>query len=320
MHRLDTETMAQITDLRVAGDEDVLDHARRRPRRAGLTEDGRLVILAADHPARMVTAVGEDAIAMGDRADYLGRIVRVLGEGHVDGLMGTPDILEEVLAVDYLSVQRGEDSFLTEKVLVGCMNRGGLAGTAFEMDDTFTAFDAPQMVKMNLDAAKMMFRLDPMDYASGRTIAACARAIDRCVDMGLTVFLEPLPVTFSDGKYAVDNSVESLVKVCGVASGLGRTSWKTWLKLPWGVDYSRVAAATTCPILMLGGPAKGGIAGLLGEFSQGLAAGHNVRGALVGRNVLYPGDLDPAAAAAAVWGIVHEGLSADEARGAVAGD
>jgi len=38
-----------------------------------------------------------------------------------------------------------------------------------------------------------------------------------------------------------------------------------------------------------------------------------VRGALVGRNVLYPGDEDPLAVASAAGGIVHEGWSLEEA-------
>lgn len=313
MYDLDARMMSHITDLRVDGGAQIAEHARWRMRRPRLAPDGKLVILAADHPARMVTAVGDDSIAMGSRAGYLGRIVRVLQSGSVDGLMGTPDIIEEVLAVDCLRVQEDEDSFLSQKLLVGCMNRGGLAGTTFEMDDTFTAFTAERMVELGVDAAKMMFRLEPLEHGSGRTIAACSRAIDACADADLPVFLEPLMVRFEDGKYSVDNSVESLVKVCGVASGLGKTSWKTWLKLPWTVDYSRVAAATTCPILLLGGPASGDFSGLLTQVADGMAAGDNVRGALVGRNVLYPGALDPEDAARAVWAVVHEGETAEAA-------
>lgn len=306
-YRLDESTLTQITDLRVAGGRDILDHAHHRPRREALTHDGKLVILAADHPARMVTAVGQDPIRMGDRADFLGRIIRVLRSGFVDGLMGTPDIIEEALAVDLLACRAGEESFLAGKVLVGCMNRGGLAGTTFEMDDRFTGFTAEQMSEMNLDGAKMMFRLEPLEFSSGRTIEACGRAVDACLDQQLTVFLEALMVRFEDGKYVVDKSVESLVKVCGVASALGKSSWKTWLKLPYTVDYSRVAAATTCPILMLGGPSTGDSAALFADFAEGMAAGENVRGALVGRNVLYPGDADPAQVAAGVWAAVHKG-------------
>jgi hypothetical protein len=44
-----------------------------------------------------------------------------------------------------------------------------------------------------------------------------------------------------------------------------------------------------------------------------LKAGANVRGALVGRNVLFPGDDDPLAVAEAVGGIIYKGWSVEEA-------
>jgi hypothetical protein len=44
-----------------------------------------------------------------------------------------------------------------------------------------------------------------------------------------------------------------------------------------------------------------------------MAAGANVRGALAGRNVLYPGDDDPLAVAEAVGGIDHHGWQAEQA-------
>ena len=50
----------------------------------------------------------------------------------VNGVLGTPDILEDLLLLGALD----------GKVVIGSMNRGGLAGTAFEIDDRFTAYDA----------------------------------------------------------------------------------------------------------------------------------------------------------------------------------
>ena len=46
-----------------------------------------------------------------------------------------------------------------------------------------------------------------------------------------------------------------------------------------------------------------------------MAARANVRGALVGRNVTFPGREDPAAVARAINAIVHEGISGEEAVG-----
>ncbi|MBI3009317.1 MAG: hypothetical protein HYY56_07415, partial [Candidatus Omnitrophica bacterium] len=77
--------------------------------------------------------------------------------------------------------------------------------------------------------------------------------------------------------------------------------------------YDRVVRATTLPLLMLGGESKGDPTGIIGEFSRGMRAGANVRGALVGRNVHFPGKDDPLAVALAVSKIVHEDYSEEKA-------
>jgi DhnA family fructose-bisphosphate aldolase class Ia len=45
---------------------------------------------------------------------------------------------------------------------------------------------------------------------------------------------------------------------------------------------------------------------VLREIHQAMESGSNVRGALIGRNVLYPGKEDPRAMAAAVAALVHD--------------
>ncbi len=245
-------------------------------------------------------------MALADRQEYLGRILRVLQAGHVDGLMATPDIIEEVLAVDLIRRQ----GLLDGKLLIGCMNRGGLAGTAFEMWDGLTAYDARGLREMHLDGAKLMFRLDPTNRGSGQTIVWCAQAINACLEEGLAIFLEPLPVREQNGRFVVQKEAGELARICGVASALGRSSLRTWLKLPYCPDYGVVARATTCPILMLGGEAGDQPVALLEDLARGLGAGPNVRGALIGRNVLYPGAHDPAVMARAIWLLVHEHMPA----------
>ena len=71
-------------------------------------------------------------LAMADRADLLDRLVLALSRPGVNGVLGTPDVLEDLLLLGALD----------SKVVVGSMNRGGLAGTVFELDDRFTAYDA----------------------------------------------------------------------------------------------------------------------------------------------------------------------------------
>ena len=114
------------------------------------------------------------------------------------------------------------------------------------------------------------------------------------------MFLEPLPVAKADSGWAVQKDRESLARIAGVASALGDSSRYLWLKLPYCEGYETVARSTSLPILLLGGESAGNPAPFLNELASALNAGPNVRGALVGRNVLYPGDEDPLAMAGAV--------------------
>jgi DhnA family fructose-bisphosphate aldolase class Ia len=98
-----------------------------------------------------------------------------------------------------------------------------------------------------------------------------------------------------------------------VASALGDSSRYLWLKLPHCDGFETVARSTTLPVLLLGGESAGDPAPFLRQLGAAMSAGPNVRGALVGRNVLYPGDEDPLAMAEAAGGIVHEGWPLDKA-------
>jgi myo-inositol 2-dehydrogenase/D-chiro-inositol 1-dehydrogenase len=69
--------------------------SRAAPPRSGA--DGRLMMIAADHPARGALGVRADAMAMADRADLLERLATALSRPGVDGVLGTPDILEDLL-------------------------------------------------------------------------------------------------------------------------------------------------------------------------------------------------------------------------------
>ena len=106
--------------------------ARRRRRDSLLGADDQIFIIAADHPARGALRAGDRPMAMADRADLLERMSLALSRPGVDGVLGTADIVEDLLLLGALD----------DKVVIGSMNRGGLAGTAFEMDDRFTGYDA----------------------------------------------------------------------------------------------------------------------------------------------------------------------------------
>jgi len=305
-----SEFLSQLTDIRVNDPEYALRVAKARVRRATLTADGKLNILAADHPARRVTAVGADPLGMADRHDYLNRIVRVLMGANVDGVMATMDVIEDLLILDDLFRDEG---FLREKLLIASLNRGGLAGTIWEMDDPITGATPRTCSDWNLDGAKILMRICDDEPGSLKTMVASAAAINETNALQITMFLEPLPVIKTDKGYKVLKNAEALAKIIGVASALGDSSRYLWLKLPYCENYQLVARATTLPILLLGGESAGDPTSFLREVSQGMSSGANVRGALVGRNVLYPGEDDPLAVAEAVGGIVHKGWTVEQA-------
>lgn len=285
-----------------------------------MASNGKLNVLAADHPARNVTKVGNDPLAMADRRDYLARILRVLIGSRVDGVMATMDILEDLLSIDGFLRAAGAPTLLDHKLLIASLNRGGLAGSSWELDDPMTGATPATCHVWRLDGAKILLRVDETDPASLKTMLASAQAINQCNALGLPVFLEPLPVTKTEKGYVVVKTAEALARLAGVATALGDSSRHLWLKLPHCGGYETVARSTTLPILLLGGESAGDPSPFLRQLESALSAGPNVRGALVGRNVLYPGDDDPLAMAEAAGGIVHDGWSVEHALQAMAAE
>src|SRR4029079_12115538 len=128
--------------------------ARRQP--DGLTgETGRLMLGAADHTARGALRAGADALAMADRGRLLDRLALALSRPGVDGVLGTPDVLEDLLLMGVLE----------GKVAIGSMNRGGLVGTVFEIDDRFTAYDADAGARAALQGGKRLLPVHPHPHA-----------------------------------------------------------------------------------------------------------------------------------------------------------
>lgn len=305
--------VARLVDKRISDPDYPFRAAQLRRRRPVFAPLGKLCLLAADHPGRRVTAAGPDPLAMADRRDYLARILRVLASGRVDGVMATMDILEDLLALDGFAREAGAAPMLDGRLLIASLNRGGLAGAAWELDDPITGPTCATCAAWRLDGAKMLLRVADDDPASLKTMLACAQEITEANRLGLRFFLEPLPAVREAGALRILKTSEALARLAGVASALGDSSRNLWLKLPYCDGYERVARATTCPILLLGGETAGSAEPFLRQVQAALSAGPNVRGALAGRNVLYPGADDPLAVAEALGGIIHEGWSVEQA-------
>ena len=311
---LPTSLFEKITDLRIYHPELIEQEAQRRKRRPQLTRDGKLVLVAVDHPARGVTRIREDDLAMGDRYQLLARAHRLFSDPDLDGIVAASDVLDELLLLSSLERQRRRQTFLDSKVIVGSMNRGGLAGCVFEMEDSFTSITVQRLVELGCDGGKMLYRLDPTDPASGRTILACSRALNELRACHLAAFLEPLEVVRDENGYRMKTDAATLVRQCGIATALGESSSNLWLKLPYCENYGSVGRATTVPILLLGGPPRERPADALRDFSDGFASSTRVRGAIIGRNLLFPGKQeDPLPMCRALTAMVHRGVMLEEA-------
>jgi hypothetical protein len=303
----------KITEIRVDAPQIIWQQAEHRKRRPRLTHDGKLTILAADHPARGVTGITSDPFKMADRQQYLGRILRVLTSTTFDGFMSTHDMIDDLFIVDHLVQQGGGPSFLDGKVLIGCMQRGGIAGVAGEIDDRFTSYTAESLARYRLDGGKMLIRFVPDDERTLQTLDYCAQAVTDLNRYELPAFVEPLRMDYVDGHWVNRHNADELVRLVGILAGLGDSSWNMWLKVPYCDDFRRVTMATTLPLILLGGPSQEDPRSTFRDFAAGIAARSNVRGAMVGRNVAFPGADDPAAVAQAVDDIIRKGVSAEEA-------
>jgi hypothetical protein len=286
--------LARVRELRAARPEAIAEAAAARRRRPLLGTDGRLMIVAADHPARGALGVRAVADAMADREDLLRRLVVALGRPGVDGVLGTPDVLEDLLLLGALE----------DKVVIGSMNRGGLQGAAFELDDRFTAYDAATIASMGFDGGKMLTRIDTADPGTVVTLEATGRAVSELAARKLMAMVEPFQSSRVDGRVVNDLSAAAVVRSVAIAGGLGVTSAYTWLKLPVVDDMATVMAATTLPSLLLGGDPSGHPDETYAKWRGALAL-PGVRGLVVGRALLYPPDGDVAAAVDIAAGLVH---------------
>jgi hypothetical protein len=271
----------RLREIRAHQPGAVAEAGAARRGRSLLDASGRLMLLAADHPARGALGVRGDAFAMADRYDLLRRLAIALEHPGVDGVLGTADIIEDLLLLGALE----------DKVVIASMNRGGLQGAAFELDDRFTAYDAEAIAGAGFDWGKMLTRIDLTDTGTVTTLEACARAIDALAARGLLAMVEPFMSRRVKGRVHNDLSTEAVVRSVAVAAGLGRTSAYTWLKLPVVEDMARVMAATTLPAVLLGGDPQDSPEETFATWEAALAL-PGVRGLVVGRALLYPPDGD----------------------------
>jgi len=278
------EAFDRLTYLRSAQPEAIASAAktRRKTSVAEVAGAGDLFLIAADHPARAALSVGEDRLAMANRRSLLERLTTALEHPRVDGILASADVIEDLLLL----------GLLDGKLVIGSMNRGGLAGSVWELDDRFTGYDAPHLEAMGFDGGKMLLRIDRDDRDTRTTLEAASSAVTALADHSLMAMVEPLPAhRTAKGPVTISPDSDDLIHAMAVASGIGATSAHTWLKLPVVDDIERVMETTTLPSLLLGGDPGVDPDATYQGWQRGLRI-PQVRGLVVGRALLYPKDGD----------------------------
>ena len=267
----------------------------RRRKRRPLLRDGRLFIVAADHTARGMLGVGNDPFAMADRRRLLEALLTVLSHDGCDGILGSADVIEELALLGALD----------DKLVFGTMNRGGIMGATWELDDRMTAYRPIDIARKCLDGGKVLLRLANDDVGTAPTLEACAKAVTEMADLQLPIMVEPLPYRGGvPGPAKMIEDYDLLVKAVSIASGLGASSAHTWLKVPASSQVERMMAATTLPSLILGGAPGPDPQATYASWERAMKI-ENVRGLVVGRALLFPHDGDVAAAVSRAASIVR---------------
>jgi hypothetical protein len=288
-------SVAELTEVRVRDPQRIEQAWASRHRREVVGEDGRLLVVAADHPARGALGVRSDGMAMASRTDLLERLVTALSRPGVDGVLGTPDILDDLLLLGALE----------DKIVIGSMNRGGLQGAAFELDDRFTAYHPNEIAAKGLEGGKMLTRICLEDPGTAATLEASAEAVTELSELGLLAMIEPFLSVRREGRVVNLLDPDSTIKSIAIAAGLGASSAHTWLKLPVVEDLPRVMDSTTLPTLLLGGDPKGDPHETYASWGRALEL-PPVRGLVVGRALLFPPNGNVAAAVDIAANLVHE--------------
>jgi DhnA family fructose-bisphosphate aldolase class Ia len=278
-------SVAELNEVRAREPQRIRRLLLTRRRRELFGPDGRLMIVACDHPARGALGASGRPTAMNDRMDLLERLTTALSRPGVDGLLATADIAEDLLLLGALE----------DKLVFSSMNRGGLQGASFELDDRRTGYDVQGTIDARFDGAKMLARIDLDDPGTVATLEQCGQAVTELNRAQLIAMVEPFLSRRVDGKVVNDLTADAVIKSLHIAQGLGASSAYTWLKLPVVAEMERVMAATTLPTLLLGGDPDGAPDDTYAAWQAALAL-PSVRGLVLGRTMLYPADDDVAKA------------------------
>jgi len=241
------------------------------------------VLLAADHRARGVLTVER-------YQDYLDALRAALPYCH--GILASTQPLADLVAGG--AVGPGQRTYLS-------VNRTGLAGSVFELDDRLVA-PLELATGAGYTGIKLMTRIDLTDPASAGGLELLGQVLAAARRLGLEALIEPL--SWKNGE--IDRSTGGIVYAAVVAHDLGAPL----IKVPVPGDAKpgsarieavrRVVDSVGVPVLFLGGPVRAERSILLAELADAMAGG--AAGVAIGRGVYQ--DPDPVVMAKLVADVV----------------
>jgi DhnA family fructose-bisphosphate aldolase class Ia len=242
------------------------------------------LVLAADHRARGVMTIER-------YADYVAAVVEALP--HCDGILATVQPLTDLWRQGALRPE--QRTYLS-------INRTGLAGTVFELDDRLVA-SVERASGDGWTGVKLMTRLDGTDSGGAGALELLGQVLEAARVYRLDALIEP--VWWRDG--AMSRETGDIVLAAVIAHDLGAPLLKVSVPdEPAGAPrieaVARVVASVGVPVLFLGGPHRG--RGSAVDETRDVMAGGGA-GLAMGRAILQ--EPSPAAAAKELAAIVHGG-------------
>jgi DhnA family fructose-bisphosphate aldolase class Ia len=242
------------------------------------------LILAADHRARAV-------LTTENWDEFFGALAKALPS--CDGILATAQPLAGL-------AQAGHVTALHRTYL--SLNRTGLAGSVFELDDRLVA-SVGRAASDGWTGVKHMTRIDMADPVTAAALELLGQVLEEARRAGLEALVEPL--VWRNGRVSRDPN--DIVLAAVVAHDMGAPVVK--VPVPAVVPraerrraVARVVASVGVPVLFLGGPlGEGGRDPVLEEVRDVMEGGGS--GMAMGRAIYE--DPDPAEMAGLVAKLVH---------------
>jgi DhnA family fructose-bisphosphate aldolase class Ia len=240
------------------------------------------LVLAADHRPRGVMTI-----------ERYGDYRRALEEAlpHCDGILATVQPLTDL----------AHSGALDDRATYLSINRTGLAGSAFELDDRLVASVA-RAADDGWTGIKLMCRIDHSDERGAEALELLAQVLEDARACRLDALIEP--VLWRSGRMSADT--DDIVLAAVIAHDLGAPLLKVPIPdVAEGTErvdaVDRVVSSVGVPVLFLGGPHRGDGRRVLDEVRDVMDGGGS--GLAMGRAIFQ--EPSPGKMAEQVAEIVH---------------